>query len=406
MKIKEHKQRAWVRKHHKNLPQLHAQVLRRVLVLRDKLWSGHPKPFAYLLLGILGQMRPQNALGNAVVSCWELGLYEVCLLNYLNLMFAVSALSYFNRRHKAKPRVLVYMPPSEVPTDQMHLLDFSPAELGRQLDTALAAHGINQERALATLWAQGTTFPSGGERIPPADAHNAEVRKNNFLASILHMRSLGMISAEQAEKFKKISQRWFTAKAEVFGNSIARNYKQYRLLAIPDAAAVDAERLASLRAGMVIESCAPANALALNLMKFGRGDNSIVTLSALETLYPQELPTAQEKGSADMVYKRVAKAVARREYVQKVCSKKRTYAGALDECRIKYPELTLEQLELDRSAPGDNLGLAIEEAAERVGRGPAFAHKLYKRASANLGVNRIWGEYLQRFSSFPTPILK
>lgn len=400
MKIKEHRQRAWVRKHHKNLPQLHAQVLRRVLVLRDKLWSGNPKPFAYLLLGVLGQMRPQNALGNAVISCWELGPYEVCLLHYLNLMFAVSTLSYFNRRHKTKPRVQVYLPVSEVPTDQMHLLDFTPAELGRQLDVALAAHGINQERALAALWAQGTVSPLEEGRVPPADAHTAEVRRNNFLASILHMRSLGMISGEQAEKFKEISQRWFTAKAEVFGTSIARNYKQFRLLAVTDAAAVDAERLASLRAGLATESCAPANALAHNLLKFGRGDNSVVTLSALETLYPQELPTVNGKGNADMVYKRVVKAVARREYVQNVCFRKRAYAGALDECRIKYPHLTLRQLEADCSAPADNLGIAIEEAAERVGRGPAFTHKLYKRASANMGVNRIWGEYLQRFSSF------
>lgn len=406
MKIAEYKQRSWVRKHRRNLPQLHAQVLRRVLIMRDKLWFGDPKPFSYLLLGVLGRMTPQNALGNAVIACWELGQYKTCLLNYLNLLLAVSALSYFNRRQKGKPRVLVYAPLNSVPTGEMHLLDFTPAELGRQLGAAMAAHGTGQEYSVARLWVQGSKFPPGKAGEMSVEHYYSEVRKNGFLASVRSMQLSGRITAEQARRFESISERWFTPDVEVAVTEIARSYRRFRMLSIPGSDQIDEVRLESLRAGLKLDSSEGANALAHSLLKFGRGDSSAVTLNALQVFFPDELPLTQGKGDADMVYNAVVKAVARRAHVQAVCSRVRNQNAAFDECQLKYPNLTLNQFIEDSGGGQSHIEPALEEAAAQLDRGPEFARKLYKRASANFGVNKIWGDYLEKFSSFPVPKLR
>lgn len=406
MKIAEYRQRSWVRKHRRNLPQLHAQVLRRVLIMRDKLWFGDPKPFSFLLLGVLGRMTPQNALGNAVIACWELRPYKTSLLNYLNLLLAVSALSYFNRRQKGKPRVLVYAPLNAVPTGEMHLLDFSPAELGRQLDSAVAAHGTGQEYTVAKLWVQWSKFPPGKAGEMSVEHYYSEIRKNGFLASVRTMQLTGHITAEQARRFEEIAERWFTPDVEVAVTEIARSYRRFRMLGIPELDQLDAARFESLRAGVKSESCPAANEVAHNLLKFGRGNSSAVTLHALETFFPQEPELTSGKGDADMVYNAVVKAVARRDHVQAVCSRVRNQSLALEECQLKYPDLTLEQFVEDSGGGKGQIEAAIEEVAVHLYRGPEFARKLYKRASANFGVNKIWGDYLEKFSTFPVPKLR
>jgi hypothetical protein len=140
--------------------------------------------------------------------------------------------------------------------------------------------------------------------------------------------------------------------------------------------------------------------LAQLFLKWTQGDNSVFGLRVLRELLEQEAKPATEKGTPDEIYIMVKQVVARREHVREVRGRKSTDSAALLECRKKYPSMTLEELVSDCDGGNQHLEAALEEASEKLHRGPEFARKLYKRAGANAAINKVWSDYLAQFSTF------
>ena len=401
MSNRELKQRGWVKKHRKNLPQIHKEVSRRILVLQRKLWHGDPKPFAWLLLGMLDRGSPTAALGNAMLACWELGSPKVCLANYLNLLSVASTLSYFNRQAKGAPKVLAYAPLNAVPAEHMHLLDFTPAELGHQLDAALKAHGNAEEFKFISSWLKGVSYQPAHNPVRPSHAYKAESRKNSVLSEIRAWREKGLITGQAVISFHVAVRQWFTAKTEAAEETLALQFKQARKRALPKAQLYDAERLKSLTAGFAVPWAKGGNILANNLQKWVQGDSSAVTLNALEGLFPPEPPAGPAKGTPDEICLLTLKNIFRREHVQEIYRRhNRSVAAALPDCRLEYPDLTFEELQRDCELEGEHLAPALAQSSAALHRGTAYAEKQYKCGRANAVINMIWGEYLNRLPSF------
>ncbi len=400
MKKPELKQRAWVRKHRNNLPQLHVQVSRRILVLRDKLWRGDLKPFVFILEGVLGLKPPTVALFNAMVACWELDTPKLCYGNYLNLLAVASAFSYFNRRNKSGFNVLAYAPLNGVPSDHIHLLDFTPVELGRHLDAAILAHGLGREFTLICNWLKATSFKPEPLTINPSYMYKAQSRRNDFLENLYALNGSKVIANKSALKLHLMANHNFTPDSEAFTERLSREFAQVRAARLPLARKYDAARFESLKAGVGVPWAASGNTLAQLFLKWTQGDNSVFGLSVLQELLEQEAQPAPEKGTPDEIYIVVKQVAARRELVQDVREQEKSNVAALVECRKKYPGMTLKQLESDCDGSNQHLEAALDEASEKLHRGPEFARKLYKRASANAAINMVWSEYLRRFASF------
>ncbi|MCX5792445.1 MAG: hypothetical protein NTY45_09600 [Elusimicrobia bacterium] len=400
------KKRRWAEKHQKNFPVLHREIHERIVVLKNKLWTGDSRPFEWWVSGVMGLIPADLAIFRSFAACLEVKPEEKFFESFFSLISANSAIEYFNRVEKGKHKILLYEKPSKIPTGYIHLFDLTPKELSERLNIAINKHGVDKEKAFLIKWARTTPELPEECGINSTDPlfHKSEAQKHALLDRINQQpEKLGIKDTMSDEKKQQIAEKICNpVTAKITKERLAQisvDYKRER----PKGDSYYNEQLKSLVAG----KNRPGNSLGKYLqeekLKVIKGVVSDFGAISLANVSGYEAPAALEPGNPDELYRLQQVFLNMREDVQGICSSGKSRDEALLECQKKYPELTTGQIAEYRASESHNTSKALQEAAlqmglmEMDGKKLDYANTLFYIGKSTAQTNKLWTDYLDEY---------
>ncbi len=408
MKDLEIRTRKWVTKYDGKKGKINAEILKKILVLKQILWNGDLEPFEWWVSGLLGIIPGDIAIFRALGACLKAENERKVVENILGLSSAIQAIQYYQRKENNKCRVLLYENPSKIPAGSIHLFDLTAGGLEKGLKTVIKTHGIKEQEKFFLKISETTPELPEKKRADPGDpvSHETEAEKHAFLGEQKKfLKKTGIPSTpEGKEKLENFAKNFFRPETMKIAEERLAEIKQEYAKEVSQKDKYKAEQIKTLAAGEKNGKNSAPKIIQEQMLKITSG-----IFPGMGEFFSQMVSQAAPEPSRagpDELYRLERELFACRKEVQRQCSiHKGSLNLAFEASMKKYANLTLDLFNEYRKFPKSNFMDSLTEAAKMLKYdGFSYAERVYKQARSNARINEIWGEYLAATYSMPATV--
>ena len=408
MKDLEIRTRKWVTKYDGKKGKINAEILKKILVLKQILWNGDLEPFEWWVSGLLGIIPGDIAIFRALGACLKAENERKVVGNILGLSSAIQAIQYYQRKENNKCRVLLYENPSKIPAGSIHLFDLTAGDLEKGLKIVIKTHGIKEQEKFFLKISETTPELPEKKRADPGNPyyHKAKAEKHAVLdAQNKHYKKLGISATPAgAKKLENLVETLFNSETMKIAEERLAEINQKYAKEVPQKDKYKAEQIKTLAAGEKNGKNSAPKIIQEQMLKITSG-----IFPGMGEFFSQMVSqVAQEPSRAgpDELYRLERELFACRKEVQRQCSiHKGSLNLAFEASMKKYANLTLDLFNEYRKFPESNFIDSLTEAAKALKYdGFSYAERVYKQARSNARINEIWAEYLTAAYPLADPV--